>query len=464
MDANSEKQLLATLYDRLFDAVTYAPEGKASQWGKNNTYFQMAKNYVLDPKDFEGMQSPSNPDGDLRPLAAFSSLVDQLPTPGALWSANGLRVSEVYRRLLPNANAVTDPDPAQYKRYEQAYKFLNTEVKVKSATGEKTKIMPSDEVIACEEAQAAYITAVTGYRTAYNGYDLTKKEDQRAWNAVAPGLQLVLDQAWNRWGRAGREEVEEAQAILASTINDAVRSVIQAARDSVSDQHLFAPMTANGYQWLPAYALPTSWASTALKGSKFTLKSAYLNKTYSNFAQDYSAKVSGGWGLWHGSGEVSGGSTEKKEHMDAQNFTLEAELFFVSIHRPWFSPLLLNMKQWNVTGTEVNGISNGNAQNPQGSMPLVPTGFVIARDVKITADFSESDKKDISNTISSKAEVGWGPFSVSGGYSQTSSSGTFTSKFNGSTLTLPGLQLVAWMHALMPASPPLPGPGLKPKT
>jgi hypothetical protein len=455
MDAAAEQKLLASLYDRLHDAVTYAPEGKTSNWKANNTYFQMAKNYVLDPNDFKDMQSPANPEGDLATASTFTALVDQLPTPGALWSANGGKVTEVYRNILAKANAATAPDPEKVKQYEQAYNFLNTEVKVKSATGEKTKTVPSEEVLAYEDAQAAYIAAVTGYRNAYNGYDLTKKEDQRAWNAVAPNLQMLLNQAWSRWGRAGKAEVEEAEAILASTINDAVRSVISAVQASLSDQHLFEPQMLVGYQWIPSYALPTSW--TSIKGSKFTLKSTHLNKNYSSFSQEYSAKASGSWGLWHAAAEVGGGSTEKKEHMDAQNFTLDAELIFVSIQRPWFSPLLLGMKGWNVSGTDVNGISNGNLLDPKGIMPLVPTGFVIARDAKMTADFSESDKKDISFTIESKAEIGWGPFSASGGYKQSSSSGTFTSKFDGATLTLPGLQLVAWMHALTPASPPLKG-------
>ena len=83
MEAAAEQKLLASLYDRLYDAVTYAPAGKAARWQEDKTYFQMAKNYVLDPKDFADMQSPANPSGNLMGTETFAALSDQLPTPGA---------------------------------------------------------------------------------------------------------------------------------------------------------------------------------------------------------------------------------------------------------------------------------------------------------------------------------------------------------------------------------------------
>jgi hypothetical protein len=455
MDKDREQKVLSSLYDRLLDAVTYSPDGKSAPFRKEEIYFQMCKNQVLDPADFANTLSPANPNGDMRSASLFSAMVDALPTTGPLWADSGKKVSDIYKGLVANANTATQPSKEQKEIYQQAYAFLNTETQTKDFKGNvKKKTDPSDIVIAYDDARAAYITAVGGYRSAYNGYDLDQIKDQRAWNAVAPGLQLNLDQAWNQWNRAGKAEVEDAQNALSSTINDAVRYAIDETRRLVSPEYQMAGF-GGAPVWLPSYALPTSWAQASSKASKLTFTSSYLNKTESSNAHEYSAAASGSWGLWHASAEVSGKIEEKKSHMDAQNLTLEAELIAVSIKRPWFNPLLLSMRDWWVTGIPKGGISNGDARDPKGVMPLVPTGFVVSRNVKITADFSEEDKKFISNSISTKASGGWGPFSISGSYSNSSSKSDFQSKFDGGSLQLPGLQLVAWISAVTPASPPL---------
>jgi len=456
MTPDREKQVLASLYDRLLDAVTYSPDGKSATFRKDEICFQMAKNLVLDPADFANMASPSNPNGDLKSASAFSAMVDALPAAGVQWVDSGKKVSDVYKDIVGNANTDSTPSPEQKAIYDQAYGFLNTETETKDFRGNvKKKTEPSDVVIAYDDAQAAYITAVGGYRTSYNGYNLDDLKDQRAWNAVAPGLQLTLDKAWNEWNRSGKAEVEEAQNALASTINDAVRHVIAEVQRLVSAEHQLAPLAPGGIPWLPSYALPTSWAQASSKASKLTFTSAYLNKTESSSAHEYSAGASGSWGLWHASGEVSGKHEEKNAHMDAQNLTLEAELIAVTIKRPWFNPLLLSMSSWWVKGVPKDGISNGNPGDLKGIMPLVPTGFIVARNVKISADFSEEDKKFVSNSVATKASGGWGPFSISGSYGYSSSKSDFQSKFDGGTLQLPGLQLIAWVSAISAASPPL---------
>jgi hypothetical protein len=456
MDKDREQKILESLYDRLFDAVTYAPEGKSAPWHKDTTFIQMAKNLVLDPDDFKNVLSPVNPNGDMKTAAAFSEMVDALPNTDAAWSDSGKKVSDVYQMIVNEANSDSEINPKQQETYDKAYKFLNTEIETEDYEGnKKTRTDPSAIAIAYDESEAAYITAVGGYRTAFNGYDLDKIEDQRAWNAVAPGLQLNVDQSWNKWNRAGKAEVEQAQNALKSSINDAVRYVIGESQKLVNDQHKLAPLTPAGSQWLPSFALPTSWARPDSQASKLTFKSAYLNETASSSATSYSASASGGWGLWHASAGVSGSHEESKSHMDAENLTLEAELINVSIKRPWFNPLLLTMNQWWLSGQKRGYISNANATDLQGVMPIVPTGFVVARNVKITADFSEQDKSFVSNAISTKASGGWGPFSVSGSYSHSSSKSEFHAKFDGGTLELPGLQLIAWISSIMPISPPM---------
>ena len=86
-----------------------------------------------------------------------------------------------------------------------------------------------------------------------------------------------------------------------------------------------------------------------------------------------------------------------------------------------------------------------------GSCPAPSDRFTI---VATIADFSSEDKKFVSNSISTKAEAGWGPFSFSGKYSHSDSKEDFESKFDGGSIVFPGLQLIAWIHTVPALSPP----------
>jgi hypothetical protein len=449
MTPEREQKVLSSLYDRLFDAVTYTPEGKQTAFNKNEIYFQMAKNMVLNPADFADMISPANPNGDMRAAAEFSAFVDRIPVANPQYADSQQKLSAVYRNVITQAVASSAPKPEQVKQYKEAYDFLNTVQEVKVVGGTKRKVVPSDIAVAYDDSQAEYITAVSGYRTAYNGYDLTKKEDQRQFNAVAPGLQLNITKAWNQWRRNGKEEVEEAQKILSSTINDALRTVIEDSRERVGDAY-FMPAIGPYRPWLPSYASPSNWC-TGARGMHIKFTSSYLNKSESETGHTYGMEFGAKWGLWHASGGVEGGHTEKTSHMDADNLTIEAELILVSIMRPWFNPLVLTMKDWSVTGYEKHGLSDGKLR---GALPLIPTAFVVARNVTISADFSEEDKKTVSNMVNTKAEGGWGPFSISGKYGFSKSTSDFSSKFDGGSLRLDGYQVIGWINTITPPSPP----------
>jgi hypothetical protein len=414
MTPERERKVLASLYDRLYDAVTYSPDGKDGAFPKN-IYFQMTKNTVLNPNDYKNMLSPINPKGDQRMAQAFSEFVDKMPRPGPLWSDSTQKVSQVLSTILANANEDARPTPAQQAIYEKAYNFLNVRTKVQTALGEKDKIEPSAIALAYQQARSAYIKAITGYRTAYNGYDLTKVEDQRAFNAVAPLLQNLVDDTWDAWTRGGKEEVEEAQQLLASTINDAVSFAIGQAKQATSAQFSLPSATGTG-TFLPSWGLPTDWMLPETEGVKLSFKSDYLNTSDSSTAHTYGAEASGSYGLFHASASVDGSHVDKSHHMDAEKLTLEAELIAVNIMRPWFNPLLFGMKGWWVRGYPMHALSNGDPAKPAGAIPLIPTGFVVAKNVTIAADFSEEDKKFVSDSVNSKLSGGWGPFSLSGHY------------------------------------------------
>lgn len=284
MDPQAEQRVLATLYDRLFDAISYNPQG-GSTIDRSNTRLMMAKNFVLDPADFANAASPLNPgpNADYTKAKAFSDLADPLPDLSAVeWISAPNPLSGTYPTIVNGANATSKPDPEQQKKYNAAYGYLNVTTKIQNYDGSFTEsVGPSPIAQTYNDNQSAYINAVGGFRIAQNGYDLSNPADQRAFNAVAPGLQNTVDQAWNKWNREGKANVEQAQNAMASSINDAVSAAITQAQQLVSPGHMQAALP-GGNPWLLSYGQPVNWMDPKLKGSMLTLRSSYLNKDASS--------------------------------------------------------------------------------------------------------------------------------------------------------------------------------------
>ncbi len=461
MDKQQEQKVLSTLYDRLFDAITYAPQGESSVFDQKTTFIQLAKNMAINPADFANPATPVNPNGSLATAEVFSNMVDVIPALAADYQSTGNRLSQVYKNIVDGANSSVKTDPEQEKIYEQAFNYLNTTTTIKDFTGkEVTQTGPSSIYSAYNNNQTAYLTALTGYRNAYLGYDLSDPKQQREWQANEPLLRNAVTQAYNTWQAQGAAMVQQALAALASSVNSSVRNAIQQAQQAMANQQLASNVTGGAPWWL-CYALPTDWYSESATQNftELTLKSSYLNKTASSSFTSYGGGASWGGGLWSVGGDVSGSSKETQSHMQANNFELSAKIGTVRIMRGWLHEFLFRMNDWWIDSRPKDGISNGLLEgNADNLLPLIPTAFVVARDISITADFSTEDQKTIEKSVSGSTSVGWGPFQISGHYSHSSSSSSFNSTFNGGTINVPGIQIIGWVNEITPASAPLSKP------
>jgi hypothetical protein len=452
MDAAAEQKVLSTIYDRLMDAITYQPAGKAT--GLSKGVLQMAQNFVLNPADYANAVGPVTPDGSLTTAAAFSALADMLPVDTSnVFTPAADTLSTRYTNIVNGANGTKSEIPEQRMAYDEAYNFLTTVQKIKGlGNKEVISIVPTDIAQTYDDNQTAYVTAVAAYRNAFNAYDLTKVADQRAWNGAAPPLQMLVDKAWQTWNRQGKAQVEEAQNVLASSINDAVASAIATAQQDVAPDHRIAPMDGIGNPFLLSYAQPSNWTDAKCQASKLTISSANLNKSSSSEASSYAAGAKGQYGLWTAGGDVEHKNEASQSHMDADTFELSAELILVRLMRPWYNPLLFGMSSWYVKGFAPGQISTQ-------VLPLVPTALVVTRNVTLKANFSTEDKKHLASSTSGSVSVGWGPFSVSGKYANSKTSDTFSSTLNGGTLSLPGHQVIGVVCAPTPPNaPPLAAP------
>ena len=87
-------------------------------------------------------------------------------------------------------------------------------------------------------------------------------------------------------------------------------------------------------------------------------------------------------------------------------------------------------------------------------MPLLPTSFVVVKDVVISASWSKADLDMIKSKTSGGGGFAIGPFSIGGTYASSRSKETYTSAFTGGTIRVPGVQIIGVISQVVPLDPP----------
>ena len=123
-----------------------------------------------------------------------------------------------------------------------------------------------------------------------------------------------------------------------------------------------------------------------------------------------SAEAEASYGGLFFSGSVSGGFTRKEGNTSLSEKGSDVVISFkvrkVLIQRPWFETLLLNYPTIGIKGLGKGSWSTGklDASTNKGQFPLLPTAFIVAKDVKISAksysDQAASSFKNLSTHAS----------------------------------------------------------------
>jgi len=126
------------------------------------------------------------------------------------------------------------------------------------------------------------------------------------------------------------------------------------------------------------------------------------------------------------------------------SISMSFEHCIVMLQRPWFPEQLLLLRNWFMPGYARGDISAGKGSGDTGIMPVVTTGFVAIRNLKIASKWSTQDLAAVEGAAS------FGPFSLIGrSYDQVSG-----------TLASPGMQIIGWFCSALPVLPPASDPTL----
>src|ERR1017187_1295467 len=123
-------------------------------------------------------------------------------------------------------------------------------------------------------------------------------------------------------------------------------------------------------------------------------------------------------------------------------FTINVDISIIKLRRPWLSDGLLNLGGWFVPSAAKGSFSDGTGATGTGHLPVLPVACVLIRNLSVHAQWSESDQNNIENSTH------LGAFGLQGR----------TYDRNSATLTVPGMQIVAWICDPLPVLPPADAP------
>ncbi len=456
MDTN--KKLLANLYDTIYELVTASPSGSEGTGLKaDSVKVQMTQGEVLNLDEFSNALSGGNPEGDIVTAETLSEFVDKIPDlSGVKWAPkDGL--AKFYQGMVSGANINPDLLPSQDQEdlYKRLQGYLRVEVEHTSiVTGKKTITIEDSPLFAAyKDAKEDYVSAVINAAQVVLDADFSTNAGKRQANVDKRRADADVKHAYRAWVAADKSDVDEILDALESIKNNAISAAISDAKEVMEQTKWAASSSELGQPWMLSSVTPSNWTEPTCKGTTLKLSSDKLKTSTSTTATTYSNN-SRGW-FWYGGSSSSGSTDTKNVSMEAESFTMEGELVLVRIHRPWLNQLLFTMKGWSTNAySDDNPISDGKGN---GALPGIPSAFVMLRNVSIEAKFNQSDSEYIrkKSEESSSSGWGWGPF---GGGGHKSSSDSTNDDFSSSNdtvkLSFNQPQIVAWINNIVPKCPP----------
>lgn len=464
MTQQEATNLVQGIFDHIFESVTRAePGGKPIAPTATTVLSIMKPGMAINPADFRNPWTPGNLNGGKDAAINTSRLADIVPKMSALFEDSGSAVSAVYGQIMDGVQVPAQPaNPAIEKQLADAHAVLYRTVTVTDPDTAELKQVEMESQLYRDymDNQAAYQAARMAYVSAYLAAQDTAT-GRSTWPLVAPTLQIPVKAAWDKWRSNFADKVEQALAIMNTSSQNALSKAFNKAKALFEGYGVTLEETGGLSPVIHrASLLPSDWYSRD-SASKWTMFDSASGSAASSSSSDFTS-FGGSAGFSMGLFSVSGGASHQKETRQVSNETRNLRVSFeytlVTIRRPWMIFPLLGTSGWNLQNLYKKGAISAGVRNVErqlrSAMPLLPTGFVVARNIQVKADWAKSDYDYLRTKTSGGGSVGIGPFQIGGSYSNTHTSQTFTSSFAGASIIVPGVQIIGWISQLVPLCPP----------
>lgn len=395
----NDAEVFGALYQKLQVAVGVDPKKAGQVNGSSLILFRPGR-----ALDF----APEDADNDLVVKESLAAVANQLPAPSFYFEAGGNDLEKVWDAILkfkqsPNSS-ITD---AQKATLEAAQKFLDEPAK---AGDPETRLECYDRYNmmydqALDNWLAEKAQAVVEKRAAKTSIETASKIALRDWESPTKG---------------NRKEVEaKIEAINENCGKDPLTfwNTLRSEWDNT-----FKLKGVNGTTFHEISTIPSikAWKQNA-GWTKIILDSSKENFSAAESSFSAGAKGKAQFGLLQiaASGDYSKDS--KMEKASSKSVKIEVEVKRVMIYRPWLNAVVFRAGFWRfgsdplatpwLNVSEGKGITDGKTRGNE-LMPLLPTEFLLARNVKILADFSDSTVAAVKSGMSGQGSVGYGPFAL----------------------------------------------------
>ncbi|ALC85535.1 hypothetical protein AM499_06670 [Bacillus sp. FJAT-22090] len=450
MDSQKELNFLKALYDTMYGILTYSPSELGGIIDKETSLMHLVPlGMGINPKDFENMKSPTNPEGNAGSSENFSRFVNAIPKISAKYERTLENVENIYGQMML-ANVVQDesPSPAEIEEYNNALKVLwvNRDENIKTKRYQ-----------AYQKSEDAYLYAVAAFNSLFLLLDMTKPEDKEKWDREKGKLEIVLKRARDDF-KGIFEDVENALYTVKTKQNKALSEII--AKDKTLWDETFVDSVVDpDYKFHYCYANPSNWYAPDATGfTSVTISSENHDDVNSTRFTDLGGGTDFTAGLWVVDLNVDGETKREHRHVGAEKINITVNYAIVTIERPWLDYSLFRFTGWEVYPPYEKGqISGGDLKTSiekNSLMPLIPQSFIIVRDISITGEWTEEDKVLIEKSINGGGGVsflGFGSFGISGDKKETHEE--FHSEFVNGTIKTNGLQVLAWISKIVPFCP-----------
>ncbi len=197
--------------------------------------------------------------------------------------------------------------------------------------------------------------------------------------------------------------------------------------------------------WHPVYPVSPNWTDTADPAwTRVTvdpsdpggLGGAYL--TIGAPARDTPLR-------WLTQGDPSGQPLSPDTKLTSISFTARS----VGFMRPWIDTALLKMAGIVLPGQDAGLLSSGHIAQNGGVLPLLTTGFILARDIQIEGAWAPADLQRLQTAQEKNSSLALANLMLTTG----KRSRVVELSLSGSAVTSPVVQIIAWISALVPLLP-----------
>lgn len=418
-----------TLFKQLYSKLAEALSGGTSNAAPGQNYISLCNPGILiDPS----LRLESDVGQQI-----WSRVLDGVPRPNWVYAPTDVQISDVYEQILQGKEL---PD-IELTRTQQA-QLAAAQAVVMDASYE-----PAPRYEAYMRYQALYHTALARYGTA-------QTESANTGRLVPAELLNALNQARSNWNTFGfKGHIETARATIANLEALNPNAWWEALRDRFENAAAgkpFKPSTT--YPVYSSFSGETGWA-------QFSFTQQDVTRQSTSSAVSGGGGVRAGWSLWSVSGSADDTEGTDTRASDATGISISMDLMQATIMRPWLDPLVFRAHTWRFgEGATLYGdqISNGAfvaGEARAGLMPLLPTGIIVARNVKIEGQFSHEDQTRVAEALSSGLSVGWGPFAISGHYNQSRESAVSHGNVEATRLSNASPQILGFFCDVLPLCP-----------